>query len=304
MRFRAPLLMLAALAGLQAQPPVMPPPEVYRAFLQGDLIVSGTVAEVTPAGSPDRGTFRFTVREQLRGKPVPGELTLSYEIFPPDPRRPPVLWQRVRPAAGKNLVLFLAPEGDKFRVDGVLDLGGDDAKALPLIRQSLQLEDAAGKKDKQPLLNATGDPSPFVRGVALTFLISKVCPNDAACRTEMLDRMAAIARNPTEKREQRVWAVDTIATKVYFGFRNGDEVDRKAAMALAGLMADPDPAVRGEAIQFLHGYILGQGTVKPDLSGNLPGRRAIVEQLRRDAESNLPFAAQARDLAPIVAQGQ
>jgi hypothetical protein len=281
-----------------------PPAEVYNAILRGGPVVRGTIVAITqPTASSQGGMLTFAVREQLRGPPVPQLLTLPYQPQPGSPpaKRPLWLWEHMTAAAGKNLLVVLAQNKGSWEAAGLLDLDGDEAGALPQVRRVLELEKDAEGRQKGPLLDAVSDSSLFVRGAAIEFLTARVCPADAACRAALLDAVAKVAQNPQS--DQRVWAIDIIGSKVYAGFHAGDDVDAKAALVLAGLLADPDSATRGEAVQFVHGLLLGGGSVRPEihLSGALKGE--VMARLRHDAGSSLAFAVQAGELAKALENG-
>ena len=61
----------------------------------------------------------------------------------------------------------------------------------------------------------------------------------------------------------------------------------------------PEDALRGEAVQILHGLFLSRGATKFAIPITPDARTRIIRQLQKDEQSNLYFSKQAREILAI-----
>jgi hypothetical protein len=278
-------------------------PAVYNAFIKGGPIVIGKVTKVQPPENNGVGTVTVAVTSQLRGQPIGTELTTQYAAPVRNSKYPPFGWSRIPPENGKNVLLFLNGSGTHWDAIEVLDIDQRDAKWMQPIRAMLTLEGQGSQGEKAPLLDALSNSDPLLKSLASEILLNRLCAADTDCRMQVLRKFIGIASDPRQARIDRTWAVSRIAHGVFAGFSASDPVDKAALNALAAVLTDPDVALRAEAVVNLHGLLAG-GVRKPALTVSPAERAKAVEQLRKDAQSNVSFATQARELLGIIGQQQ
>lgn len=285
-----------------------PPPLLYNSLIAGGPIVMATVKDVKiPADSFNR-TVTLDITQTLRGDNVPKTLELSY--VPPRgatfggekrPLFPDNAWYNVEPRAGKTLLLILTGKAGSLDALCVLDAEERDAAWIPRVKKMIALETLPAATRQAALIDALSDPAPLMHSYALYLLSTKACPHDAACRQKILDRLAPVARSQTEATPQRLQALDDIGFKVYDGFSATDSVNSGILALLFSLVPDPVPDIGAEAIQILHGYLLGGGETSPDISAiTIADRGNVVARLEQDGKSEKPDAQQARELLQLL----
>lgn len=291
----------AALLATAAAGQVRQEPRVYSAFIKDGPVVTGKIAAIQAlAGNAETGTLTVDITGELRGHLSKTQIELPWTTHV-NPKYPPFVWARVPPVVGHRVLLFLTDQQGLTYADEVLDLDRGDDKWLPKIQAMLSLEKQATAGDTKALLDDLSSSDQDMRSLAANLLLVRNCAPAGACRTEGLSKLNAIARDRTRRTADRVWAASMIAHQVYVGVPASSASDEAAASALAALLADPDAAVRNEAVQDLHGLLLGGGVTKPRIDISETDRARVVEQLRRDAQAGGPFAADARDLSEKLA---
>jgi len=299
LRYTALFTVLACVASAQ-QPAGAP--MIGGAFARPGPIVIGQIQAVQPASGGATGTLTIAVTEQLRGEAAGPEITLPYSTVRPNVKYPPFAWSRVAPVAGHRVLLFLTGHKPDWNTVEVLDLNLGEDKFLPLVRGMVALEQQAERNEQAPLFTALSGSNDELRQLALDLLLNRTCPDNAECRMKVLEKTEAIANDSRQGRQNRTWAVSTIAHRLYTGFPNSAAVDKAAVASLAHLLTDTDERVRGEAVQGLHGLLFGGGSAKPQLQLAGPDRQRAAEQLRRDAQAGLDFSGRAKDLSDLVAR--
>jgi hypothetical protein len=273
------------------------PPTLYSAFTSGGPIVAGTIIEAGPGEGT--GTLKFQVTEQLRGKPLPSIIELSYSVPLPNPKRPPMLWGRVIPRQGKHILVILGGGEGNWFARSVLDLDAGEGEWVPVLKRMISLEQQT--KNTAALMAALSDPSPLVRQFAVETLLDRACVSDEGCREQVLDRFVAIASAQGASSNERVHAVDIIG-QVFDPANPASNSSTRAVRAMFQLLSSPDPAVRGESVQILDSLFNGGGSSKP-LVPDLPAamRNAVLAQLKADAQAGRSYSAQASRLMQLVA---
>jgi hypothetical protein len=283
------------------------PAGFFAAFTAGGPILIGLVADVKPAAAGEpvtKGDLIMEVEETLRGRDLPDTLELPFELRGADPRRPPTLWDRVSPRAGKRVCVILAPGKDPRLARCVLDLDGDDMALLPVLRRMLELEALPEGDRRSKLLAALADSAPWIRALAAELFLATEARADPRARSELLAALAPAARDRDRPLDERLQAVSITGLKVYDGFTADDPVNYEVLSFLAGLLTDPSSRVRGEAVHLLHGYLLGAGTLRPSAPRiQLGERERTIEQLKRDIEDRTYFAGAAGELLVLLTGG-
>ena len=275
------------------------PPRVYSAFIKQGPIVTGTIIAVLPSPQATNGTVTVDITGELRGHLAKTQLTVLFSSIP-NPKYPPFAWARVPPVTGHKVLLFLAGDPDQPYAEEILDFNRGEEKWMPEVRSLLSLEAAGVSGDKKTLLDTLSNPERDLRSFAAEVLLVRVCGPADQCRIDALNKLTAIAGDANQLKVDRIWAVSLIAHSVFTGIPAAAAADRAAVTALVELLADPSVAVRDEAVQNLHGLLLGGGVAKPRVD-IAPGDRAkVVQQLRRDGQSGEPFARQARELSEVL----
>jgi hypothetical protein len=291
--FLIPVLAITSLSAQTVEP--APPPLLYSAFLSGGPIASGTVAAVDTSG----GVLTLTVNEQLRGKPLGNTILVPYSPPSPNLKRPPEPWDGIDPVPGKQLMLFLAGEAASWEVREVLDLTGEQARWVPVIRRMIEME--SDKVTKQSLLNDVTDSSQIIRALATKLLTDKVCVSDLSCKQEILNSLRSKAEDAKTPSPRRVESVQVIGTKLYDGFSADDPINQVVLKTLLEFTASADERVRAEAIQIASGYLLGAGSSKPKLPPLTSAQRnTIIAQLQMEGRQNSSVAGQANALAHLL----
>jgi hypothetical protein len=291
-------LTIAASATAQSKPD----PRVYSAFIKNGPIVEATITTIKPsAPGSETGTLAIEVTGELRGHLQKKQFEIPYSTHL-NPKYPPFVWERAAPVAGHHVVLFLIEQQGLTYADEVLDLDAGEQKYMPKLQALLALEKQGASGDVKPLLDDLGSADQDIRSLASRLLLDKRCMAPAPCRAETLDKLTAIAHDRSRPKAERVWAVVQIGHNVYLGIPASAATDQAAANALTGLLVDPETAIRDEAVQDLHGLLLGGGTAKPKIELSAAERTKVVEQLNKDAQAGLAYSSKARELSELIAR--
>lgn len=279
------------------------PPMLYSAYTAGGPIVLGTITDVRrTAGEADRGELTIAIEEELRGVGLPAALDLPFERRPRETTRPPLLWDRVPPEAGKRVCVILENDASAGRC--VLDIDGADNRFLPVLKRMVALETLPAPERKVKLLGALTDSSPLVRALATELLLAMEASGSPEIRRELLGALLGLARDPRRTLAERLQAASFAGFKVYDGFSADDPVNYEVLSSLTGLLTDPETRIRGNAAHMLHGYLLGAGTLRPSPQRiRIDERERVLGQLKKDIEARSYFADAAAGLLELFAKG-
>ena len=212
-----------------------------------------------------------------------------------------MLWGRVAPRVGKNVLVFLQQNEPPWEAAEVLDLDNGESRWIPLIRRMLDLSGAG--TTRSALLAATTDPSPLIRTLAFDRLLNNLCATDVPCRRDLLSRTYDVARNRAASLGERIDATRTIGLKIYDGSGSPGSLNESVLVDLFELAASDSEGVRGEAIQILDGYYFGGGAAKPAVPPlDATRRQQIRSSLQADVQRNGAFARQAGNLARLLGE--
>ena len=267
---------------------------------QGPVII-GSVKRIDQPVAGVNGAVTISVAEQLRDPTLGSEVTTLYSPGPTSPKYPRFGWNRLPPVLGHTVLLFLTGGKPDWQVIEVLDLEKGENGTLPSIRAMIALQTQAARGEQAPLFEALSRGNHALRNLAADLLLRQACVSDSECRTKVLRILSGIAQNSQQPDQERAWAVSTMAHRVFTGFPNDSAVDRAVIASLIPLLTDSISSVRGEAIESLHGLLMGGGDAKPQVVISDAARTAVLAQLRRDARSGTPFDSQARDLSDFLA---
>ena len=219
-----------------------------------------------------------------------------------DPKRPPMLWQRVPPAIGKHVLLLLVDNKAPLQAREVLDLDTGERQWVPIVRRMIELEQH-GADARTELLAALSNPSPLMRAFAIDQLTTRVCAADFACKRDILVKMYSRASDRSLASGERLTATETIGLRIYDGSSATSEINQLVLADLFELAADENEDVRAEAIQILAGYLAGSGSVKPTLPSLAASvRQKVLSSLQTEANRNGPVSSQAGALIKILSQ--
>jgi hypothetical protein len=206
--------------------------------------------------------------------------------------RPPIWYVNTDP--GQTLMLMLMstadlglPGGDSndLRAICVLDLDSVSAM-LPTVERMVRLDSAEGSAKITAMEHALSDGSKAVRILAVNYLTSPRI-RDPKTRRFVFQHFAPIALNAQSP--QRGEALQAIRN-TYDAFTKNSQLNDEILSLVAGRMADSDPAVRSDAIQWVYWKVGGTNPNPARITKiRLANRTEVLQQLRRDASGGIIY---------------
>ncbi len=266
-------------------------------------IITGTITDrrLVP-GSPlltNSSTASVTIRvdQYLRGPHLPSAsvtLPVDWTDGPTKPwnLRPPIWYVNTDP--GQNLMLMLTstadlgvPGGDANDLRAICVLNLDSAsEMLPTVERMVRLDSAEGSAKITAMEHALSDSSKAVRILAVNYLTSPRV-RDPETRRFVFQHFAPIALDAQSP--QRREALQAVRS-AYDAFTKNSQLNDEILSLVAGRMADSDPAVRSDAIQWVYWKVGGRNPNPARIAKiRLSNRAEVLQQLRRDASGGIIY---------------
>jgi hypothetical protein len=271
---------------------------VTAGFSAGGPIVVGTIANTRIQDSSTAITLFVT--DSLRGSLTPGQSVNVPVDWTGSPNgwvgRPPV-WAGVRPEVGKHVLIMFLDSAGALLPKCVLDMDSADAKAIPVIKRMVDLENTPAAQKLTAMEKALVDPDIAVRNLAVNYLTSPKM-RDPNARLQVLQHFAPIASNPNSPR--RTEALGFIK-RAYDGWSSASDVNYQILSFFADQLTDPDEEVRSIAVQYLHSKFFGGGKTVPDISRvRVSDPAGAARQLQKDVADQQPYAEQAARVRTLL----
>ena len=266
-------------------------------------IITATITQVRALprdlNSSDIASVVVRVDRYFRGPQLSsGSLTVPAD-WTDGPTRPYVMrppgWYYVTTDPGERLLLMLISTADlepghndpyDFRALCVLNLDSV-SDVLPTIERLVRLDSTEDSKRVAAMENALSDGSKAIRILAVKYLTSPQV-RDPDVRRFVFRHFSPIAANALSP--QRGEALQAIRD-AYDGFTKDSELNDEVLSFIAGTMADSDPAVRSNAIQWVYSKLGGTALDSGKIARTrLINRAEVLQQLRRDASGGIIYS--------------
>ena len=128
------------------------------------------------------------------------------------------------------------------------------------------------------------DPQTFIRVVSMHALLQGTeCQSGSTCADRAVTILGARANGETQA--ERFEAISWLAHQFYFEYENAGptSTNNKIAAIILALVGDPDPSIRGQAIDNLDQMLSPDNKWRPDLAHlAIPNRGAVVKAFQRE----------------------
>ncbi|HEY2469883.1 MAG TPA: hypothetical protein VGI45_18845 [Terracidiphilus sp.] len=287
---------------------------LYLSFNKNGPIAIGKIASLQLAQQSavsEIGTLSLDITEQLRGDPLPSRVEVRFGWVDPSSSEflgrlkgpPPGGFDRLRPVAGMHvLLMFDRRKPTTVPPLAVLDLDSEEAAWVPLIKRAIAGESLQGADRVNALLHGLNDPQKFIRTVSMHALLQGTeCQSGSACADSAVTILGVRANRGTKA--ERLEAISWLAHQFYFEYEDAGptSTNNKIAATILTLVGDPDPSIRGQAIDNLDQVLSPGNKWRPDLAHlAIPDRSAVVEALRREGQKGGRTAVEASRISSAL----